>query len=509
MTATTTDTMMNPMFRDVIGFGGGQGNEVLAHVRGRQDFRLDDVKVGSSWMAGVTTAGRVAVGCVKGVDIGEGFVIRQRGGQRSKLWQQLWLLETPEASHRPAALDAEAAPERLASYATGSPVPDSDNEEAEEAPLKLRRTDSGMDYCLPGYPDCAWWADNWLPALFVVPAVPTATRQILKLLMDAMENGDVPESGPFREAWDRQVGSCHAAGPAEGIAPASEAAMSALRRTATAVANAALPSDDEGDDEGDVDGGITPASLPPLRMPTVRDHIGAGIRPGAFIKPDPHDARAIQRRHILQELRTWLTDRLYGSARLASHTDMTEAEIRAAMATGRGWPGGRLWLLLQTLDEEEFALPGSPADTGDRLRQAGAWAANLCENWLHSVALPETTEKAMSLALGFVTEDRLPDGRTIADLWPRPADLAALRDASPLPSEDEEAEAEEPRIETTLRSMDQHIDEISVLVGQFLTGNVALEFKVRMPGWAWTALFLTVVGYFWLVAFLLSGRRVA
>ena len=518
MAATTTDTMMNPMFRDVIGFGGGQGNEVLPHVRGRQDFRLDDVKVGSSWMAGVTTAGRVAVGCVKGVDLGEGFVIRQRGGQRSKLWQQLWLLE--------------AAPERLASSASGEPrdgatsatpaadvesLPESDAEgetpearqrpaalDAEESPLKLSRTDSGLDYCMPGYPDCAWWADNWLPTLFVVPAVPTATRQILNLLMDAMENGDVPESGPFREAWDRQVDSCHAAlsaAPSVGIAPASEASMAAL---ATAVAEAALPSDDE----GDVDGSDTPESLPPLRLPNVSDHIGAGIRPGSFIKPDPHDARAIQRRHILTELRTWLTSRLYGSARLASHTDMTEAEIRDAMATGRGWPGGRLWLLLQTLTDMGRPLPGRPADTGDRLRLAGVWAADVCERYLRDGERPIWTE--YQLALGFVTEDRLPDGRTIADLWPRPEDLAALRDASPLPSDaDEEAEdeAESPRIETTLRSMDQHIDEIGGLVGQFLTGNVALEFKVRMPGWAWTSLFLTVVGYFWLVAFLLGGGR--
>jgi hypothetical protein len=41
--------------------------------------------------------------------------------------------------------------------------------------------------------------------------------------------------------------------------------------------------------------------------------------------------------------------------------------------------------------------------------------------------------------------------------------------------------------------------------------NTEIQFRVKMPGWAWTSLFLTVVGYFWLVAFLLSGvapRRV-
>lgn len=477
MAVTTTDTMMNPMFHDVIGLDDGHGDEMLAHVRGTRDFRLNDVKVGRSWMAGVTTAGRVAVGCVKGVDLGEGFVIRQRGGQRSKLWQQLWLLEE--------------APARLASSASGDSLPDSDTEG--ESPLSLSRTDSGLDYRMPGYPDCAWWANNGRPA------VPTATRQILTLLMDAMENGDVPESGPFREAWDRQMASCHAAlsaAPSVGIAPAA---------LATAVAEAALPSDDE----GDVDGSNTPESLPPLRMPTVRDHIGAGIRPGEFIKPDPHDARTIQRRHILQELRTWLTSRLYGSARLASHTDMTESDIRDAMATGRGWPGGRLWLLLQTLDEEGIPLPGMPADTGDRLRLAGSWAVDVCERWLRNGERP--TWMSEMLALGFVTEDQLSNGRTIADLWPRPEDLDALRDAPPLPSDSDAEEEEEEEVVTPirLRSMDQHLDEISGLVGQFLTGNVALEFKVRMPGWAWTSLFLTVVGYFWLVAFLLSGRRVA
>jgi hypothetical protein len=236
-------------------------------------------------------------------------------------------------------------------------------------------------------------------------------------------------------------------------------------------------------------------------MPKVSDHIGAGIGPGDFIKPDPHDARAIQRRHILAELRTWLTERLYGSARLASHTDMTEADIRDAMATGRGWPGGRLWLLLQKMDEEQIPLPGAPADTGDRLRLAGAWAAGVCESWLRDDVYLAGT--ATDLALGFVTEDRLSAGQlTIGDLWPQAEDLAALRDASPLPSDDDE-----PRLETTLHRLDTHLDEIGGLVGQFLVGDVALEFKVRMPGWVWTALFLTVVGYFWLVAFLLSGRK--
>ncbi len=127
MTTTTTDKMTHPVF-NVAG-----GPEVtLTHVRGRQDFLLDDVVVGSSWMAGVTTSGRVAVGCVKQVDLGEGFVIRQRGGQRSKLWREFWLLEE--------------APARLASSASGEPLADSDTEEKEdESPQRLRRTDSGQD----------------------------------------------------------------------------------------------------------------------------------------------------------------------------------------------------------------------------------------------------------------------------------------------------------------------------------------------------------------------------
>jgi hypothetical protein len=181
---------------------------------------------------------------------------------------------------------------------------------------------------------------------------------------------------------------------------------------------------------------------------------------------------------------------------------MTESDIRDAMDEGRGWPGGRLWLLLQTLDEEGIPLPGTPADTGDRLRLAGSWAVDVCERWLKYGERPTWTSEM--LALGFVTEDRLSDGRTIDDLWPRAEDLDALRDASPLPDVSDSEEEDAP---IRLRSMDQHIDEISGLVGQFMTGDVALEFKVRMPGWAWTSLFLTVVGYFWLVAFLLSSRK--
>lgn len=239
----------------------------------------------------------------------------------------------------------------------------------------------------------------------------------------------------------------------------------------------------------------TDSSLPPLRVPLVTDHIGRGIRAGDFIKPDPHDARETQRRHILRELRTWLTERLYGSARLASHTDMSEDEIRDAMAEGRGWPGGRLWLLLQEMRSAGIPLPGSPADTGDCLRQAGTWAADVCERWLKYGERPVWT--AETLALGFVTEDRLPNGRTIADLWPRAEDLDALRNAPPLPSEDE----------APIQHMDAYLDTFTEAFEQFMWRPVTIQFKVDMPGWVWTALFLTVVGYFWLVAFLLSGGR--
>lgn len=495
MTTTTDNKMMNPVFHDVVGVAGGNEGEVtLSHVRGTRDFRFGDVVVGRSWMAGLTTAGRVAVGCVKGVDIGEGFVIRQRGGQRSKLWREFWLLE--------------AAPERLASSASGEPLADSD---AEEGPLSLRRTDSGLDYRLPGsasacgYPDCAWWADNWMPSLFVVPTPPATPDDILRLLVSAMDCGEVPASGPFREAWDRQMESCHAArnaAPAPScISPASPTVMARLRQTAESVAAAVLDAEDGSDTPDSL-----PPLLPPLRIPTVRDHIGQGIRPGDFIKPDPHDARAVQRRHILTELRTCLSDRMIGQARLASHTDMMDDEIRAAMSEGRGWPGGRLWLLLQTLETHDIPLPGRPAlrrDTTERLHLAGVWAADFCDEWLRRGGSCHWDVER--LALGFVTEDRLSDGRTIADLWPQDSDLDALRNAPPLPSDDEEEEVA-PLLGLN-RSLDASIDEINAVMGRFLTGESTLEFKVRMPGWAWTALILTVVGYFWLVAFLLSGRK--
>jgi hypothetical protein len=293
----------------------------------------------------------------------------------------------------------------------------------------------------------------------------------------------------------------------EVIAPAaSEDAMRRLAEVATAVAHAALPSEDEmtGIEAADSDDSLPPLVAGPalrVRMPTVDDHIGKGIRPGHFIKPDPHDARATQRRHILTELRTWLTGRAASDGRMASHSGMTEDEIRAAMAEGRGWPGGRLWLLLQTMDEDGIPLPGTPADTGDRIRLAGSWAATVCENWLRY--REPVTWTAESLALGFVKEDRLSDGRTIAGLWPEPSDLDALRTAPPLPESDTEAEVHP----FPPRNMDAYIDEIHLRLGRFLTGESTLEFKIRMPGWAWSSLILTVVGYFWIVAFLLGGAR--
>lgn len=264
--------------------------------------------------------------------------------------------------------------------------------------------------------------------------------------------------------------------------------------------------DNNSDNENDRSTDST-SSLPPLRVPTVADHIGHGIRPGDFIKPDPHDARATQRRHITDELHTWLTERIFGAARLASHTDMTQDEIRAAMEEGRGWPGGRLWLLLQTLDADEIPLPGEPADTCDRLRLTGEWAAAVCENWLKYGENPEWT--AERLALGFVTEDRLLDGRTIADLWPSPSDLDALRDAPPLPESDGDADAEDtPTSPSPLLQMRVHVTNTTGSTGnpKFMDTAVTVTTTICLPAWVWVALFLTVVFYFWVVAFMVGGQ---
>lgn len=253
--------------------------------------------------------------------------------------------------------------------------------------------------------------------------------------------------------------------------------------------------------DNDNDNDTSTDSLPPLRIPTAADHIGHGIRPGDFIKPDPHDARATQRRHIIAELHSWLTGRLYGAARLASHTDMTPDEIREAMSEGRGWPGGRLWLLLQTLDADEIPLPGEPADTGDRLRLTGEWAAAICENWLKYGENPEWT--AERLALGFVTEDRLTDGRTIAELWPSPSDLDALRDAPPLPDSDTDTDAD---ITTSpLLQMRVHVTNTTGNP-KFMDTTVTVTTTICLPAWVWVALFLTVVFYFWVVAFMVGGQ---
>lgn len=270
----------------------------------------------------------------------------------------------------------------------------------------------------------------------------------------------------------------------DAIAPLSEDAMAALHKPVEPGSPTEQPFNDEPD-----------SSKPVLRvrMPTVADHIGHGIGTKHFAVPDPDDARATQRRQILEELHTWLTGRVASSARLASHSDMTNDEIRAAMEEGRGWPGGRLWLLLQTMDADEIPLPGMPADTFDRLRLAGEWAAAVCENWLRFGETPVWA--AEQLALGFVTEERLSDGRTIAELWPQPADLDALRDAPPLPDTDGETN-------TTTESMLR----MTVRWNKSITDTVTVATTICLPAWAWVALALTVVFYFWVVAFLLGGQ---
>jgi hypothetical protein len=84
------------------------------------------------------------------------------------------------------------------------------------------------------------------------------------------------------------------------------------------------------------------------------------------------------------------------------------------------------------------------------------------------------------VAIGFVTTDELPDGRTIQDLWDAPSVFEPLRAATPL-------------------SLDERIDEA---LSMWET-----PIKVEAPLWVWSIAVAWFLIYAWLVAALVDGMR--
>lgn len=170
----------------------------------------------------------------------------------------------------------------------------------------------------------------------------------------------------------------------------------------------------------------------PVVVPTIDDHRGRGILAGDFIKPDPAMTRQETRRYVVAEMRRWLTESSIAShAREIATTVVEPAEVAPLVAAGR-WPAARLYLVLAGLEAMPHGLVELPRDYEERFHAAARWAADVCEDYLHGY---EAVIPAARMAVGFVTDDLLPGGQTIASFWNH-SPFEALRSAPPLPEDD-------------------------------------------------------------------------
>lgn len=172
---------------------------VTARAVPATEFELEDIVVGRSVMSGMTTGGRIAVGVVTRVIRGCGFAF-DSPYQNGILWSQLWLHDDdcPVAVR----IAAEILPEGC-----------------------LRRTDSGSDYGVFGWPDCAFWERAGVEPLFVAssnhywPHGDPAAVDVR--VWDELVREEPTEEGPYRRAWERQYRAVAAERERTAIHPVS------------------------------------------------------------------------------------------------------------------------------------------------------------------------------------------------------------------------------------------------------------------------------------------------
>lgn len=158
-------------------------------VSASADFTLKDIVVGKSVLSGMTTSGSLNYGTVMQIIPGVGFCV-DNGYWPSILWRDLRL----HSKDMPRNLD------------TGMGIND-------EVPTTagLRRTDSGYQYGMPGYPDYEFWEKQGIEAPFVAVrgvhyypvTYPTYKEDIRNLLLTK----GMPEDDAAKRAWIRQMNS--------------------------------------------------------------------------------------------------------------------------------------------------------------------------------------------------------------------------------------------------------------------------------------------------------------
>jgi hypothetical protein len=140
--------------------------------------------------------------------------------------------------------------------------------------------------------------------------------------------------------------------------------------------------------------------------------------------------------------------------------DVSLEEVRTGM-----FPAGRIYLILKHLDPSDAGIWGA--------REVGHLCYSICVDNLQS-GNSTANNDILDLVLGFLDCDRLPDGRTIRDLWNTPV-FEALRQAPPLPEEveAEEVEAEEveeAEVEEAKPSFDDKLDGVFNPTGLLVAG---------------------------------------
>jgi hypothetical protein len=169
---------------------------------------LRELVINKTVLRGTSTAGWLTKGTLRKVLPGMCFQVDQGPGtQISYLWRTLTVVDEPPS---PAETLIEIVVDSMTlSIPSGLSCPPPPPYFL--APPQLRRTDSGADYGLEGYPDCSFWTAQGIPTFFVVPHcqytgayIPAEPGAMRSLLLEVRPKA-TEEGGLYLETWARQL----------------------------------------------------------------------------------------------------------------------------------------------------------------------------------------------------------------------------------------------------------------------------------------------------------------
>ena len=186
----------------------------------------------------------------------------------------------------------------------------------------------------------------------------------------------------------------------------------------------------------------------PLRIPSVEDHRGKGILPDYFIKPEPGMPLWEKRRYVESELERWLTSPLFHQ-----HVkDVAILDEAGQMCDTNNWPAAYVYSFHKSL-----AWDNDYAETCTEVLER-------CLAYLRNGGVGHFT------VMGLLESCTLNNGKTIRDYWDT-SDLDGLRDAPPLPDDEEE---EEEQVEN---GFGDNFGVAFTVKGE----TIDLDFQVKIP----------------------------